>query len=72
MSAGGKAPMKMISVGPPMPVPNQSAAKGTHAIGAMKRTASKSGETTSSSQRNHPMSSPSGTPIAAASPKPSR
>ena len=40
---GGKAPAKMIRIGPPMPVPNQSAAKGTQAIGAMKRVASKIG-----------------------------
>ena len=64
--------MKMISTGPPMPVPNQSAANGTHAIGAMNRMPSNSGVTTSSSQRYQPIISPSGTPTAAASPKPAR
>ena len=35
----------MISTGPPMPVPNHSAANGTQAIGATKRSASNSGVT---------------------------
>ncbi len=39
----------------------------TQAMGAMKRRASKMGETMSSSVRNRPMSRPSGTPMAAAS-----
>jgi hypothetical protein len=53
-----------------MPVPNQSAANGTHAIGATKRSASKSGVTMSSSQRYQPIISPRGTPTSAASAKP--
>ena len=57
-------------IGPPMPVPNHSAANGTQAIGAMKRSASNTGVTMSSSQRNQPISRPSGTPTAAASRKP--
>ena len=57
-------------IGPPMPVPNHSAANGTQAIGAMKRRPSNTGVTMSSSQRNQPISRPSGTPIAAASTKP--
>jgi hypothetical protein len=60
----------MMSTGPPMPVPNHSAANGTQAIGATKRSASNSGVTIASSVRNHPMRSPSGTPIATARPKP--
>ena len=59
-----------MSVGPPMPVPNQSAANGTHATGAMKRSPSNKGVTTSSSQRNQPIARPKGMPINAASPKP--
>ena len=57
-------------IGPPMPVPNHRAANGTQAIGAMKRRPSNTGVTISSSQRNQPMSRPSGTPMTAASRKP--
>jgi hypothetical protein len=53
-----------------MPVPNQSAANGTQAIGAMKRTASKAGATMRSTQRNHAISRPSGMPITTASTNP--
>ena len=60
----------MIKVGPPAPVPNHRAAKGTHATGAIKRKASNKGDTMSSSQPNQPISKPSGTPISAARPKP--
>ena len=60
----------MTSTGPPMPVPNHSAANGTQAIGATNRSASKSGDTTPSSQRNQPIARPSGTPIATASANP--
>ncbi len=63
--------MKMISTGPPMPVPNHSAANGTQAIGATKRTASKTGATMRSSQRNQAISRPSGMPTTTASTKPS-
>ena len=45
----------MIRIGPPIPVPNQSAANGTQAIGAMKRKPSKIGVTMSSSRRNQPI-----------------
>ena len=57
----------MIITGPPMPVPNQRAANGTQAIGAMKRSPSKIGDTTSSSSLNQPISNPKGMPTAAAS-----
>src|SRR5439155_22070104 len=60
----------MTSTGPPMPVPNHNAAKGTQAIGATKRSASNSGDTIASSQRNQPMASPRGMPIATASTNP--
>ena len=70
MRHGGNAPAKMINVGPPIPVPNHSAANGTHATGAMKRRLSNNGDTMSSSQPNQPIIRPSGTPTNAAKPKP--
>ena len=53
-----------------MPVPNQSAANGTQAIGAMKRSPSKIGDTMSSSSLNQPISKPRGMPTNAASTMP--
>jgi hypothetical protein len=70
MRQGGNAPAKMTRIGPPTPVPNHKAAKGTQAIGAMKRSASKTGVTTSSSVGYHPIINPSGTPITAPSKNP--
>ena len=58
--------MKMISTGPPMPVPNHSAAKGTQAIGATKRMPSNSGATMRSTQRNQAIARPSGMPTTTA------
>lgn len=37
MTQGAKAPVKMTMIAPPMPMPNQSAAKGTQASGATWR-----------------------------------
>src|SRR6218665_1889578 len=65
IKTGGSAPMKMISTGPPMPVPNHSAANGTQAIGATNRTASNTGPMISSTQRNQAISRPSARPPSA-------
>lgn len=62
--------MKMISTGPPIPVPNHNAANGTQAIGATKRTASNAGVTMRSIHLNQAISRPSGMPISTARPKP--
>src|SRR5215510_8905854 len=70
MRQGGNAPENMISIGPPSPVPNHSAAKGTQAMGEMNLKPSKTGVIISSSQRNQPISKPRGTPTAAARVKP--
>ena len=60
----------MINVGPPMPVPNQSAANGTQATGAINLTPSNIGVMTSSKSRNQPIDKPKGMPTSAANPKP--
>jgi len=70
MRHGGKAPAKMIRIGPPSPVPNHRAANGTQAIGAMKRRASNTGVTISSRVRDQPIRRPRGMPTAAPRRKP--
>src|SRR5215510_4790577 len=70
MRQGGNAPENMIRIGPPNPVPNHSAANGTHAMGEMNLKPSKTGVIISSSQRNQPISNPRDTPTAAARIKP--
>src|SRR3954451_10619983 len=60
MRHGGKAPAKMIRIGPPSPVPKHRAANGTQAIGGMKRRASNTGVTISSRVRDQPIRRPRG------------
>ena len=67
---GGNAPIKIIRIGPPMPVPNHKAAKGIHAIGATKRMLSKNGVMMRSAHFDSAINKPSGMPIATANKKP--
>ena len=57
-------------IGPPMPVPNHSAANGTQAIGRDEAQGIEHRRDDLVEPRNQPISSPSGTPTAAASRKP--
>ena len=64
--------MKMTNTGPPIPVPNQSAANGTQAIGATKRMLSKNGVISWFAKRDKAIKRPKGIPIATANKNPYR